>query len=329
MFFKKRNKRARDGDELKIFYAADFHGSTICFKKFVGAAAFYEADVLIYGGDFTGKAVLPISEQPDGTCLAHQHGEELRLASDDEISDFIRRTIHMGFYPVRLSEEEFQRVSGDEQEQQTLFKKLACDRIAEWVEYAAEKLEHKGIPLIAIPGNDDFWEIDEILNSAPHVWYHDREVTELQGGYQIIHLGGSNWTPWDTEREYTEEDLDTSLSDLAAKVQHMDRCIYNVHVPPHGTALDKCPKLDENQKVIMEMGNPVHMHAGSTALRESIEQHQPLLSLHGHIHESRGNVKLGRTVCVNPGSVYPEGYLQGALIHLKNGAVKSVQLTQG
>lgn len=329
MFFKKRNKGGSDADELRIFYAADFHGSTTCFKKFIGAAEFYNANILIYGGDFTGKAVMPICEQADGTCLAQQHGEGIQLSTEDEIDDWVRRTIHMGFYPVRLSEEEFRRVSEDEQEQQKLFKKLACERIAEWVEYASKKLEDKRIPLIAIPGNDDFWEIDTILNESPHVLYHDREVTELQGGYQILHLGGSNWTPWDTEREYTEEDLGQSLSELAGEIQDMSRCIYNVHVPPYGTPIDKCPKLDENLKVVMEMGNPVQMHAGSTALRESIEQHQPMLSLHGHIHEGRGNVKLGRTICVNPGSVYPEGYLQGALIHIKEGLVKSVQLTQG
>lgn len=328
MFFSKR-KKGGGGDELKIFYAADFHGSTTCFKKFIGGAEFYNADVLIYGGDFTGKAVMPIARQKDGTCLAHQHGQDLRLENEDEVADFIRRTVNMGFYPVTLSEDEFREVSSSEDKQYDLFKRLACERIEEWAEYAEKKLKGTGIRLIGIPGNDDFWEIDEILEASGIFEYHHREVTEIGEGYQIVHVGGSNWTPWNTEREFTEEDYEKWFSELAQNVEDMSRCIYNIHVPPHGTALDKCPKLDDNLKVVMDMGNPVQMHAGSTALREAIEQHQPLLSLHGHIHESRGNVKLGRTVCVNPGSVYPEGYLQGALIHLKGGAVKSVQLTQG
>ena len=46
------------------------------------------------------------------------------------------------------------------------------------------------------------------------------------------------------------------------------------------------------------------IHAGSTAVRASIEKHQPLVGLHGHIHESKGFVTLGRTLCLNPGSEY-------------------------
>ena len=55
---------------------------------------------------------------------------------------------------------------------------------------------------------------------------------------------------------------------------------------------------------------------GSVAVRDSINKHQPLLSVHGHIHESRGIRKMGRTLALNPGSVYGDGVLQGAVIEL-------------
>jgi len=55
---------------------------------------------------------------------------------------------------------------------------------------------------------------------------------------------------------------------------------------------------------------------GSTAVRELIEEYQPPLSLHGHIHESRGKTRIGETIAINPGSVYSEGSLQGAVIDL-------------
>ena len=68
---------------------------------------------------------------------------------------------------------------------------------------------------------------------------------------------------------------------------------------------------------------------GSSAVRSAIEKHQPLLGLHGHIHESKGFVKIGRTFCVNPGSEYGEGILRGVIIDLEDGKVKNFLLTQG
>ena len=144
-----------------------------------------------------------------------------------------------------------------------------------------------------------------------------------------MHCGGSTKTPWDTEREYSEEEYEAKFAELVPQVKNMEKCIFNVHVPPHGTVLDRCPKLDKNLQVVFDMGNPVSMQAGSSALYKAIEEHQPVLGIHGHIHEGRGNIKIGRTICVNPGSVYPEGILQGVLVTLSEGEVTSVQLTQG
>ncbi len=182
--------------------------------------------------------------------------------------------------------------------------------------------------MITSPGNDDFFEIDDVLNNSDHIQYHEMEITELEG-YEILHCGGSTKTPWDTEREFTEEEYQTKFDELIPQVKEMSRCIFNVHCPPYGTILDACPKLDENLQVQYDMGNPVSMHAGMKTVYTEIERHQPLLGIHGHIHEGRGEIKIGRTVCVNPGSVYPEGVLQGVLITLKGGEVKGIQMTQG
>lgn len=328
MFFK-RKKQEKASDDLTIFFASDLHGSTICFKKFVNGAKFYGADLLVMGGDLTGKAVMPIAEQEDGSFLAHQHGQEVRLSSESEVDEFVKRVNNMGFYPTVMSEQEFRTLAADSDAQHELFKKLVCERVSEWADYAGEKLQGTGVRLITAPGNDDFWEIDEVLTSSPHVEYYEMEVTELPGGYQMLHCGGSTKTPWDTEREYSEEQYEERFAELVPQVRDMSRCIFNVHVPPHGTVLDKCPKLDDNLQVVFEMGNPVQMHAGSSTLTEIVKREQPLLGLHGHIHEGRGNIKIGRTVCVNPGSVYPEGILQGVLVQLKGGEVAKVQLTQG
>lgn len=328
MFWRKKKQDPGGKDKLVLFFASDLHGSTVCFKKLVNGAKFYGADVLVMGGDLTGKAVIPICKQPDGSHLAFQSGATAKLESVAEVEEFEKRVTNMGFYPTRISEDDYQALKNDPEAQHALFKKLVCERVAEWCEYAGEMLSGTGIPLITAPGNDDFFEIDGVLNDSPNIHYHEMEVTDV-GGYEMLHCGGSNKTPWDTEREYSEDEYEHRFNELIPKVKDMRRCIFNVHVPPYGTVLDSCPKLDENLQVVFEMGNPVSMHAGCKTVLKTIEEQQPLLGIHGHIHEGRGNIKIGNTVCVNPGSVYPEGILQGALITLSGGGIKSVQMTQG
>lgn len=327
MFWRKKSNGA--SEEVKMFFASDLHGSNVCFKKFVNGAQFYGADVLVMGGDLTGKAVIPIAEQNDGTFLSFQHGQSISLKSKAELDHFVKQSGNMGFYPAVMSEGEYQSMKADPEAQATLFKKLVLDRVREWAEFATQKLEGTGIPLVAIPGNDDFHEIDEILTRSPHFDFHEMQVCDFKGGYQMLYCGGSTPTPWNTEREFTEEQYTARFAELVPQVKDMSRCIFNVHVPPFGTTLDACPKLDEQLQVVYEMGMPAQIHAGCRTLVDVIKTHQPMLGLHGHIHEGRAQINIGKTICINPGSVYPEGILQGAMIILRDGQVRSASLTQG
>jgi len=326
VFFSK--KKDANG-EVKMFFASDLHGSNVCFKKFINSAKFYGADVLVLGGDMTGKAVIPIAEQADGTFITFHHGESVTLKGRGDLEEFIKRCGNLGFYTAVMPESEYVRLKADPEAQSVLFKKLVLERVREWAALAADKLKGTEIPLVAIPGNDDFHEIDEILTQAPHFDFHEMQVCEFKGGYQMLYCGGSTPTPWNTEREYSEDQFVARFAELLPQVADMSRCIFNVHVPPFGTTLDACPKLDRNLQVVYEMGMLVQTHAGSQTLLDVIKKHQPLLGLHGHIHEGRARINIGKTVCINPGSVYPEGILQGALIVLRGGKVVTANLTQG
>lgn len=327
MFWRKKDKAANG--EVKMFFASDLHGSNVCFKKFINSAKFYGADVLVLGGDLTGKAVIPIAEQQDGTFLAFQHGQSVQITGRSELDDFVKRQGNIGFYPAVMSEAEYQSLRSDADAQAALFKRLVLERVREWAVIASEKLKGTDVPLVALPGNDDFREIDEILTQAAHFDFHEMQVCEFKGGYQMLYCGGSTPTPWDTEREYTEEQFVARFAELIPQVSDMSRCIFNVHVPPFGTALDACPKLDKNLQVVYEMGLPAQIHAGCQTLIDIIKEHQPLLGLHGHIHEGRAKINIGKTICINPGSVYPEGILQGAVITLQQGQVTQANLMQG
>jgi len=320
--------RKRDSSgELAIFFATDLHGSNVCFKKFVNAGKFYGASVLILGGDVTGKMMVPIARQKDGSYLASSAGKELRLEGE-EATALEQQVSDMGFYPKVMSEEEFQELRDDPEGQEALFHQLIRKRLEEWIEYARPRLAEQGVKCFAAPGNDDAFFIDELLADSGAIELLEGRVVEVDG-IEMLTTGWSNETPWKTERETSERELRTMIMEMIDRLERPENAIFNIHVPPHATALDQCPKLDENLRPVSSGGNPVMTSAGSTAVRELIEAHQPLLGLHGHIHEGRGIARIDRTVCVNPGSNYSEGVLNGSLIRLRQGEVRDVHLTQG
>jgi Icc-related predicted phosphoesterase len=321
--------RKRDSsDELTIFFATDLHGSNVCFKKFVNAGKFYGASVLILGGDVTGKMMVPIAEQEDGIHLASFAGKEVRLETEEKVASFASQVSDMGFYPKVMSEAEFQELHGDPEAQEELFHELIRERLEEWVDFAKPRLAEQGVKCYAAPGNDDAFFVDEILAESEAIELLEGRVIELDG-MEMLTTGWSNETPWKTERETTEDELRSMIMRMIDGLSHPENAIFNIHVPPHATALDQCPQLDENLRPVSSGGNPVMTSAGSTAVRELIEAYQPLLGLHGHIHEGRGVARIERTYCVNPGSNYSEGVLNGSLIRLRQGEVRDVHLTQG
>ena len=320
--------RKRDSSgELAIFFATDLHGSNVCFKKFVNAGKFYGASVLILGGDVTGKMMVPIARQKDGSYLASSAGKELRLEGE-EAAALEQQVSDMGFYPKVMSEEEFQELRDDPEGQEALFHELIRKRLEEWIEYARPRLAEQGVKCYAAPGNDDAFFIDELLADSGAIELLEGRVVNVDG-VEMLTTGWSNETPWKTERETSESELRAMIMEMIDRLERPENAIFNIHVPPHATALDQCPKLDEDLRPVSSGGNPVMTSAGSTAVRELIEAYQPLLGLHGHIHEGRGIARIDRTVCVNPGSNYSEGVLNGSLIRLKQGEVRDVHLTQG
>ncbi len=320
-------KRA-SAESLVIFFATDIHGSNVCWKKFVNAGKFYGANVLILGGDVTGKMVVAIAEQDDGSYMSSFAGKDVRLTSENEVQEFERRIGDMGFYPQVMTEAEFQELSASPERQEELFRALIEQRLAEWAEFARPRFAEQAVKCFAAPGNDDAFWVDELLGASGVVELLEGRVIHLDG-LEMLTTGWSNETPWKTERECSEPELKQRILSMIEQLETPDSAVFNIHVPPYETVLDQCPQLDEELRPVHKGGNPVMASAGSKAVREVIVEYQPALGLHGHIHEGRGIARLGKTVCVNPGSNYSEGVLNGSLITLKNAQVKDVHLTQG
>jgi Icc-related predicted phosphoesterase len=310
-----------------IFFATDVHGSDVCWKKFINAGKFYEADVLILGGDMTGKAIVPIIDKGGGKFRAVLLEQEFILDGEVEANEMVKKIKSRGYYPYRLTPDELAELNQSPDKVHDLFLKEALKTAEQWMTYAAEKLSGTGIRVFAAPGNDDQFELDEIIRRSSVVTLAEGQVIELDKHHEMINSGWSNHTPWHTYREETEDQLDARYEVMITQLKNPKNAIFNIHVPPYASNLDEAAELDENLRP-KYAGNALKP-VGSTALRAAIEKSQPLLGLHGHIHEGRGSSRIGRTLCINPGSMYEQGTLLGALIKLGRDKIDNYVLTQG
>jgi Icc-related predicted phosphoesterase len=312
---------------MRIFFATDIHGSEVCWRKFLNAGAFHKADVLIMGGDMTGKAMVPIVRKNGGWELTLQ-GQRHLLASEDELSAMEKRISDRGYYPVRLEPDEIAAWNADQSLVDARFKDEMLRNVERWMALADERLEGKGIRCIVSPANDDMFEIDPIIAAARLVELGEANTIALDG-ISLVSTGWANPTPWKTFRELPEDELRARIDGLVADVADTRRSIFNFHAPPYGSNLDSAPQLDADLKYVS--GGQALVPVGSRAVRDAINQYGPMLSLHGHIHEGRGAVKIGRTLAVNPGSTYEDGVLQAAIVDLdiKKGEVKRYLLING
>jgi uncharacterized protein len=313
---------------VRIFFATDIHGSETCWKKFLNSGEHYKADVVILGGDMTGKALVPIVDDGGGRWHATLLENRNELNGEEEVRAFEDAVQRRGYYPFRTSPENLAELSSSEEKWHALFDEHMIGTVERWMQMADERLHGKGIRVFVCPGNDDQLEIDEVVEAANTVELGEGKVIDIDG-FQLASSGWANRTPWETYREEDEPDLHKRIETMLQGVTaEPERTIFSLHCPPYATGLDDAPQLTAEMD-LKDAGRST-VPVGSTAVREAIEEHQPALSLHGHIHEARGTTRLGKTLCINPGSSYEQGQLLGAVIDLDGKKkVKKFVLTSG
>ncbi len=311
---------------IRILYGSDFHGSDVAFRKFISAGLQYKANVMIVGGDVTGKAMIPIIHQGGGRYLAHLFGADQVATSVDELEKIKKTISNVGFYPIALEKDEAEALESDPAKMSNRFEQEMCRRIYEWLTLAEEKLVPQNISMYFMAGNDDLPSIDETIAEFKYIHNPDMKHFLLDEGYELVGNSNANMTPWACARDIEEDELTKKLEMLANMIQNPERTIAVLHVPPFGSGLDTCPDLDKDLKIITQGGQVVMKSAGSPAVKAFIEKVQPMLTLHGHIHESPGHTRSGRTLSINAGSEYAEGIMKAAIINLENGKVKGHML---
>jgi Icc-related predicted phosphoesterase len=313
---------------MRIFFATDIHGSETCWRKFLNSGQHYEADVIVLGGDMTGKALVPIIQESDDRWHATLLENREELVGEDEVTAFEEAVIRRGYYPFRTTPQEVRELHENEARWHGLFEEEMLKTVERWMQLADEKLAGQGIRCFVCPGNDDQLNVDAVIRDAKTVELAEGEVVEIDG-FQMVSSGWANRTPWHTYREEDEEDLEIRIRNITDHVTAPpERTIFSLHCPPYKSGLDDAPQLTKDME-LKEAGRST-VPVGSTAVRAAIEEHQPCLGLHGHIHEAKGTARIGRTLCINPGSSYEQGQLLGAVVDLDGKKkVKRFILTSG
>jgi Icc-related predicted phosphoesterase len=312
---------------VRLCFVTDIHGSDRCFKKFINAGRFYDVQYLILGGDITGKTLIPIERTARGWKASYSDHNYVEM-SDQEKAELEQRIRDNGQYPVAGPKDELQHLFSENRRDET-FRRAVVDGIRRWMEIAADRLKGTGIRCFVTPGNDDFWEIDEPLQNAAAVEFVEGKCVRLDDKREMITTGYSNLTPWQSPRELDEAALASRIDAMFKGVEHPENLIAVIHPPPFATELDQAPMIDSEFR-LKTSGGAVQMGpVGSTAVRDFILSKQPLLGLHGHVHESKAAQNLGRTLCINPGSEYTAGVLSCAIVSLYDGKPPEYQFTVG
>ncbi len=328
--FSKKNRKK----PTRLFFATDLHGSERTYRKFINAGKFYDVDILVMGGDITGKLLIPIIKEGNGHYRATVQGRVEQYAALEELDSLKARLDILGFYYQIMEQDEFQSLSADANGVNELFHKLAGQRLSSWVDLAEERLAGTGKKCFVTGGNDDDPEVlSAIQREGTRSFFAcEGEVVQVDDDHTMISVGFSTPTPWKTPREITDEKLGEIIEEMIAKVPDLGRTIFNFHDPPVDSTLDTCPMLDwtkDPPEQIIRGGQPVLYGAGSKSVRAAIEKYKPMLGLHGHIHESQSVAKIGPTTCINPGSEYGEGILRGCLVTFMDGEIQGYQMTSG
>jgi Icc-related predicted phosphoesterase len=309
--------------KTRFLFATDLHGSETVWRKFLNSAKYFQLDALVISGDMTSKTITPLIRRQDGdfdaTLLDEKH-----VLKESELSEFEKKLRLLGYIPYRTTPEEADHIGSDENYREKVFEAQQLTVVKFWLSLIPDRVP-KSCRVILTPGNDDTFAIDELIRADPNVIYGEEEVVHLDEEHEVACCGWTTPTPWHTPREATEEELEKKLERTVSHVTNFRTAVFCFHCPPFNSVIDTATKLTEDLRPVYSQGRPVEIPAGSTAVRKIIEKYQPLISLHGHIHESSGFIKIGRTQCLNPGSEYGEGILRAHLVELDGEKIKKLQ----
>jgi hypothetical protein len=306
----------------KLLFAADLHGSEIVFKKIFSCAKTNNVDAIIISGDLTGSIVVPIIADGD-KYFCKSFGSNINI-DGSELNEFKENISNTGAYPIIISQREYEELLKSIQIDKNKLTNLVEIRLSKWVAYAEEISNELNIRVLMMSGNSDPYDIDKIIGKSKIIRNPDYATIELFKLYSIVGESNANKSPFNCLRDIDDEELYKKIKKKVDRIDQKDMgtAIFVFHAPPFNSTLDNAIEVDKNLKPVLMGGHAMTKPAGSRGVRKIIENYQPMLSLHGHMHESSAVAKIGRTLCVNPGSEYSCGIMRALLIYLEKDSVK-------
>ena len=297
---------------------SDLHAANRTYRKLLNAIKMnvYEAQVVLIAGDLTGKAIVPIIAQGNGRYAASFLDQDYRIDTEAELEKLKNSISDIGYYPYVTDQEEVDALRTDSVKMNELFRQKMIERVGEWVALAEERIGKSGIQFYMMPGNDDDRGVDEMIARSSYVVNPVGKTIHLNEHHEMISFDYANPTPWHTPREWSEEEYYERVKASAIALKNVQNALFMIHVPPFDTGIDTAPELDKTMRPKVTMGDVLRVPVGSTGVRKVIQELQPLVSVHGHVHEAGGQSKIGRTTCFNAGSEANQGILRGFVFDL-------------
>jgi Icc-related predicted phosphoesterase len=313
--------------QTRILFATDMHGSEGSWRKFLNASVMLKANVAICGGDLTGKMIVPIIKRADGKYNYYLM-KKIHTIDSTELEKAIKDIRGIGYYPHQTSESEYEEMRQNPAKVDEVFHDVMSTTLRNWFDIIRQKVPTE-TQVIVCPGNDDRTLVDDVIEEHKDVINAEGKVINIDETHEMVSTGWVNPSPWKTAREEEDDKLEARLEKYVSQVKDKSSAIFNFHAPPFQSKLDEAPLLDKDFNPVIQSGSVVMVPVGSRAVRKMIEKYQPLLGLHGHIHEASGSFKIGRTYCVNPGSEYAEGIIRAFFIELKGNKILRLQRIEG
>jgi uncharacterized protein len=315
---------------LRCYLCSDLHAANRTYRKLLNAIKLnaYQAQVVLIAGDLTGKAIVPIIKQ-GARYVTSFLGQDYMIESEAERQKVEGTIADIGYYPYVTTPDEIEELETDPEKMGALFRKKMSERVAEWVALAEERIGQSGVQFYMMPGNDDDEGIDKAIAQSPFVINPVGKVIQLDEHHEMISFDHANPTPWHTPREWSEDEYYNHVLAAAGTLQQVTRAVFMIHVPPYDSGLDTAPELDKNMRPKVTMGDVLRIPVGSTGVRRALQELQPVVSVHGHVHEAPGQSKIGRTTCFNAGSEANQGILRGFVFDLAKDKLARAFRVQG
>ena len=316
---------------LRCYMCSDLHAANRTYRKLLNAIKMnvYEAHVVLIAGDLTGKAIVPIITQGNGRYTATFLDKDYIIETESERQNLENSISDIGYYPYVTDHEMVNALRFDEKLMHELFREKMIERVGEWVSLAEERIGKSGVQFYMMPGNDDDKGVDDMIAQSSHVINPVGKTIQLNDFHEMISFEYANPTPWHTPREWSEEEYYEHIKTGASSLRNVHNAVFMIHVPPYDSGLDSAPELDKTLRPKVTMGDVLRVPVGSTGVRRAIQELQPLVSVPGHVHESGGQSKIGRTTCFNAGSEANQGILRGFVFDLGKDKLERAFRVQG